>query len=91
MDLSGLVLRKLSALDRVYVYAMGEWLARIDGHVDPREEAALQKLGDFLMISERVRGQGKQASLDIAALPSGTRPDKFDLRKLRGLLEQRRR
>ena len=31
VSLDSLDLRKLSALDRVFVYACGEWLARIDG------------------------------------------------------------
>ncbi len=89
VPLSSLTLRKLSALDRVFVYAMAEWLARIDNQLDPKEQAALNELGGFLMLSERVRTKARDAAVEVAGLPSGNRPDRFDLVGLRSLLEQR--
>jgi uncharacterized membrane protein YebE (DUF533 family) len=90
-DLSSLDLRKLSALDRVFVYATAEWLAALDGVVEQSEQVALGRLGDALMISERVRTNARQATRDVAQLPTGDRPDRYDLVKLRELLEQRMR
>lgn len=88
-DLATLDLRKLSALDRVFAYATAEWLARLDGVVHQSEEKALRELGEFLMLSERVRNKAREASLEVAQLPTGDRPDRYDLVKLRSLLEQR--
>jgi uncharacterized membrane protein YebE (DUF533 family) len=87
--LDSLDVRKLSALDRVFVYATGEWLARIDGHLDPKEEVALKALGTFLMLSPAVQERARTAALEVAALPSGNRPDKYDLVKLRQVLQLR--
>ena len=91
VQLSALDLSKLSALDRVFVYATAEWLARLDGVVEQSETAALQQLGDYLMLAERVRGKARETSMEIAQLPSGDRPDRYDLVKLRELLDQRMR
>ncbi len=88
-DVATLDLRKLSAIDRVFAYATAEWLARLDGVVHPGEEQALKRLGEHLMLSDRVRDKAKQASLEVAKLPMGDRPDRYDLVKLRSLLEQR--
>jgi len=89
VQLSSLSLRKLSALDRVFVYATAEWLARLDGVVHPQEEVALRELGQFLMLSDAKKAQARDAALEVAGLPSGDRPDRYDLVGLRGLLEQR--
>lgn len=91
VELSSLNLRRLSALDRVFVYATAEWLARLDGNVQASEQEALKKLGDFLMVSERVRNNAREAALEVAKLPSGDRPDRFDLVKLREMLDARMR
>jgi uncharacterized membrane protein YebE (DUF533 family) len=90
-ELSSLDLRKLSALDRVFVYATAEWLAALDGVVEQSEQVALAQLGDALMISERVRNNARQATREVAQLPSGDRPERYDLVELRDLLEQRMR
>jgi len=88
-DLDSLDLRKLNAADRVFVFATGEWLARLDGVVHDSERDALQKLGAFLMLSERVQKKATQAALEIAKLPSGNKPEHYDLVKLRSLIEER--
>ncbi len=88
-DLESLDLRKLDAADRVFVYATGEWLARLDGVVKDSERDALQKLGDFLMLSDRVKKNATQAVLEVAQRPSGDQPEHYDLVKLRELIAQR--
>jgi uncharacterized membrane protein YebE (DUF533 family) len=85
---SSLALHRLSGRDRIFVCAAAEWVARVDGHVDPSEVAALQALGDRLRVAEPVREKARRAVVEIAKLPGGNRPDRFDLVKLRELLDQ---
>jgi uncharacterized membrane protein YebE (DUF533 family) len=87
-ELSSLSLQRLSALDRVFTYAAAEWLARLEGTVGPKEAVALQALGDFLNLSETVRANARQAVQDIAKLPTGAKPDRYDFVKLREALER---
>jgi uncharacterized membrane protein YebE (DUF533 family) len=88
-DIESLNLGRLSAIDRVFVYATAVWLARIDGVMDPGEIEALKRLGDKLMISEKKRAAADAAAVEVATQPTGNRPDKYDLVSLRKLLEQR--
>lgn len=88
-DIDSLSLGRLSAVDRVFVFATAVWLARIDGVIDPGEQQALRRLGDKLMLSERVRTQADATAVEVAQLPTGSRPDKYDLVKLRELVEER--
>lgn len=88
VELSSLALHRLSAVDRVFVYAAAEWVARVDGSVDQSEVDALKALGDFLKVSEEVRANARRVVLEIAQLPGGDRPDRYDLAKLRETLEQ---
>jgi len=87
-DLSSLSLHRMSALDRVFAYAASEWLARLEGTVGQSEAAALKALGDFLMVSEEVRDSARQAVLEIAQLPTGARPERYDFVMLREVLER---
>jgi len=87
-ELSSLSLQRLNALDRVFTYAAAEWLARLEGSVGPKEAAALAALGDFLKMSEAVRANARQAVQDIAKLPTGDKPDRYDFVKLREALER---
>lgn len=88
-DIDSLNLGRLSAIDRVFVYATAVWLARMDGVMDPGEVAALQRLGDTLMISDKKRALADNLAAEVAAQPSGDRPDKYDLVALRSLIEKR--
>jgi hypothetical protein len=87
-ELSSLSLHRLSALDRVFTYAAGEWLARLEGTVGPKEAAALKALGDVLKMSETARANARQSVQDIAKLPTGAKPDRYDFAKLREALER---
>lgn len=89
-ELSSLSLHRMSAQDRVFAYAASEWLARLEGgQVGPSEAAALKALGDFLLVSEDVRAKALEAVQEIAALPTGNRPDRYDFVKLREVLERK--
>ena len=80
---------KLTGLERTFVYATAIWLARLDGKVDPEEKTALKKLGDLLHLPDGVRTQASAAALEVAQLPSGDRPDRYDLARLRERIEER--
>lgn len=89
VELASLALHRLSGPDRVFVYAAAEWVALADGRLDPKEVEALKALGDYFKLSEDVRDRARQAVKQVAQLPTGNRPDRYDFGKLRELLGQR--
>jgi len=80
---------KLTGLERAFIYATAIWVARLDGRVDPEEKTALHKLGDLLHLPDGVRTQASAAALEVAQLPSGDRPDRYDFARLRTRLVER--
>jgi uncharacterized membrane protein YebE (DUF533 family) len=86
----GIVDRKgLSKADRLFVYAVASWMSRLDGVVDDRERDALKKLGDALQIPDRPREHADAIAREIAALPEGDRPARYDLPRLRKTIQER--
>jgi uncharacterized membrane protein YebE (DUF533 family) len=75
--------------DRLFVYAVASWMTRLDGLVTDTELAALEKLGNALKIPEPPRKQADTIAQDVALLPAGDRPDRFDLPKVRQILGER--
>lgn len=88
-QLSSLSLHRLTALDRVFAYAAASWLARFDGGAT--EQAAVQALGDYLRVAEEVRAEARAAVEEIAKLAGSDKPDRYDLVKLREVLERNMR
>lgn len=85
-SLDDLHLHRLTAIDRIFLYGTGIWLARLDG-VDASEREALTKLADKLMLAERVQRGVTKAVDEVAA--KGADADTFDLVALREVLTQR--
>jgi uncharacterized membrane protein YebE (DUF533 family) len=81
----------LSKEDRLFVYAVACWIARMDGQVSEAETDALAKLGERLGIPERPRVHAEALVRQVADLPSGDRPAMYDLARLRQLLGERLR
>lgn len=81
----------LSKEDRLFVYAVASWMTRLDRTVDARELALLAKLGDVLKIPEGPRTQADHIAQEVAFLPEGDAPSRYDLPKLRGIIGQRLR
>lgn len=79
----------MSKSDRLYVYAVASWITRLDGVVTPEEEEVLGRLGAALGIPETPRRHADEVLQQIATLPAGDRPDRFDLLALRASLEER--
>jgi uncharacterized membrane protein YebE (DUF533 family) len=73
--------------DRLFVYAMACWIARVDGEVTQREVATLQHLASLLGVSERLRRSAEGLVQEIAA--SGTRVARYDLGWMRQVITDR--
>lgn len=82
---------ELTRAQRMFVYATAVWLARLDGHVDPGERAALRRLGDMLGLSDAARTHASAGALEVAQLPTGDRPARYDFVRLRERLDARLR
>jgi tellurite resistance protein len=90
-SLDKLDVKSLGPMERTFLYATAIWVSRLDGHVDPEERLALRKLGDLLALPDGIRTHASAAALEVAQLPSGDRPDRYDFDRLRARLEQRLR
>jgi uncharacterized membrane protein YebE (DUF533 family) len=76
----------LSKEDRLFVYGIACWIARLDGRVTEEEIDALAKLGERLGIPERSRLPVEAIAREVAERPEGDRPARYDLVALRGIL-----
>jgi uncharacterized membrane protein YebE (DUF533 family) len=72
--------------DRLFVYAVACWIARLDGKVTLEESDALAALGEKLSIPDRVRARAEALASEVAQLPDGDRPLRYDLGRLRALI-----
>lgn len=79
----------LSKEDRLFVYAVACWIARMDGRITDAESDALAKLGERLGIPERPRVHAEALAREVAELEEGDRPARYDLVGLRRLLGER--
>jgi uncharacterized membrane protein YebE (DUF533 family) len=81
----------LSKEDRLFVYAVACWIARMDGTVTEAESAKLSLLGERLGIAERTRAQTDAIARQVAEMPEGDRPARYDLAAVRQILGDRLR
>jgi uncharacterized tellurite resistance protein B-like protein len=79
----------MSQWDQVMTYALAAWLAQLDGVVSNDENSVLVALAEKLGLSENVRKRAFAAVYDIACLPEGGRPEKYDFSKLTARLAER--
>ena len=89
IDLGTIDRSTLSKADRLFVYALACWIARLDGDVTDEEGAALAALGERLGVPERPRAAAESIAREIAALPEGDRPARYDVVKLRRTIGER--
>lgn len=80
---------QLSKEDRLFVYAVASWMTRLDGKVDAAETAALNQLGDLLKVPDGPRRTADLIAQEVARLPEGDRPARFDLPMLRKVISER--
>lgn len=79
----------MTKADRLFVYAVASWMTRLDGVVAIREQLALDQLGEALKVPKAPREHADAIAKEIAELPEGDRPDRFDLRALRDTIQER--
>lgn len=79
----------LSKADRLFVYAVASWMTRLDGTVSSEEQDALGKLGEALKVPEGPRKSADVIAQEVALLPEGDRPLRFDLPRLRKVIAER--
>ena len=84
IDLSG-----MSQWDQVLTYALAAWFAQLDGVLSTTEKDTMADLGDKLGLSDALRTRCAAAANDIACLPGGGRPERYDFQKLAARLRER--
>jgi uncharacterized membrane protein YebE (DUF533 family) len=89
VDVGDIDISKMSKADRLFVYAVGSWIVRIDGHVADEEKSALEKLGVALKIPEKPRAHAVKIAEEIGELGESEEPAFYNLPKLRRTLKHR--
>jgi uncharacterized membrane protein YebE (DUF533 family) len=89
LDLGIIDRASLSEDDRLFVYAVACWIARMDGRVSDEEAEALAELGERLGISAEPRAGVAAVAKQVAELPEGDRPLRYDLVALRRILREK--
>ncbi|HSQ62638.1 MAG TPA: DUF533 domain-containing protein [Polyangiaceae bacterium] len=89
LDLGAIDRSSLTKEDRVFVYAIACWIARLDGQVTEDESVALGQLGERLGVPERPRAHAEGIAREIAQLPEGDRPARYDVVRLRQTISER--
>ncbi|MBX3191724.1 MAG: hypothetical protein KF819_32325 [Labilithrix sp.] len=89
VTLEGLELGGMSTWDQVVTYALAAWFAQLDGVVSTSEHTTMVELGDKLGLADALRKRAAAAAFDIACLPEGGRPERYDFQKLAARLKER--
>ncbi len=84
LDLGG-----LGQWEQVLTYALAAWFAQLDGVLSTSEVETMKHLGDRLGLAEPLRVRAAAAANDIACLPGGGRPERYDFQKLAARLRER--
>ena len=83
-DLTG-----MTEWEQVLTYALAAWFAQLDGVVSTSEHTSLITLGEKLGLEEGLRKRAAAVANDIACLPEGGRPERYDFEKLAARLKER--
>jgi uncharacterized membrane protein YebE (DUF533 family) len=75
--------------DRLFVYAVASWMTRLDGAVSVPEQDALEKLGDALKVPKGPRSHADAIAQEVANMPEGDRPSRYDLLAVRRIIHER--
>jgi hypothetical protein len=89
MSLDRLDLAGMTQWDQVLTYALAAWFAQLDGVMSTSEKETMADLGDKLGLAEALRVRCAAAANDIACLPGGGRPERYDFQKLAARLRER--
>lgn len=75
--------------EQVLTYALGAWFAQVDGVVSTSEHETLVELGNKLGLDDALRKRASAAAYDVACLPEGGKPGKYDFQKLVARLKEK--
>ena len=78
VELDEIDLGELSGWERGLTYALATFITQVDGSLHAEEREALSRLGERLGLPEAKLKAAASAAFDIACLPGGHRPDKYD-------------
>lgn len=68
--------------DQVLTYALAAWFAQLDGVHSSDEQVVMVELGNRMGLSDGMRKRASAVAYDIACLPEGGRPERYDFQKL---------
>ena len=88
IEMGEIELSSLSKSDRLFVYAVGAWIARVDDHVAPQEITALNRLADVLKIPDFPREHADTIAIAIGELSENNKPAFYNLPLLRRTLNK---
>jgi hypothetical protein len=88
-SLDGVDLSGLTKVQQVMTYALASWFAALDGVISTSEHQTMVRVGDLLNLTEALRVRAAAAANDIACLPGGGKPDRYDFVKLTARLRER--
>lgn len=89
LSLEDVEVSNMSTWDQVLTYALAAWLAQLDGVVSTSEHTTLVALGEKLGLAEGLRKRAATAAYDVACLPEGGKPERYDFQKLAARLKER--
>ena len=81
--------RNLTKDDRLFIYAVGAWIARVDGVVMPEEITALNKLAEALKLPDKPREHADNLAIEVGRVSESDKPLFYELRSLRRTLMAR--
>ncbi len=87
--LDGVDLGGLSRWQQALTFALASWFAALDGVISTSEHDTMVKIGDKLGLDEALRARASAAANDIACLPGGGRPERYDFVGLVARLQER--
>jgi len=89
VDLATIERSAMTKGDRLFVYAVARWIAELDGEVTEKEQLLLATIGERLGVPERTRASVESIVREVARMPEGDRPYRYDLAALRRRIDER--
>jgi uncharacterized membrane protein YebE (DUF533 family) len=87
VTLDSIDLARLAIEDRLFVYAVASWMARLDGAVSRQESQMLATVASMLSLTPQECDRARVEALEVAT-SSGRRPKDYDFVTLRRRLGQ---
>jgi hypothetical protein len=82
INIAQITVDNLSGWQRAFTYALACWLSQMDGSMNAAEKDNLVALGTLLDLPEPKLKAAASAAFDVACLPGGHKPDRYDFAAL---------